>query len=272
MDRIVELIKYLALGVIQGITEILPVSSSGHLVLFQHIFGLKLPGLGFEMFTNMASLIAMIVYFRKDIWALIIGDIKFVFKKDQSHKESFEYTVKLLIAIIPIGIAGLLFKDYMDQFKSLLSVGIALMVTGLLLFSIYKKSISDDGKTEITYQDALAIGLVQSVAILPGVSRSGSTIVGGLFRKISIKSLLKFSFLCYIIISIPTSLLSILDLIDSNESIDYLGYFLAFGITLITTYITATLVMSKVKTKHLLYFSIYVCTVGILALISHFIF
>ncbi|MDY0209993.1 MAG: undecaprenyl-diphosphate phosphatase [Acholeplasma sp.] len=272
MERIVELIKYMFLGVVQGITEILPVSSSGHLVLFQHIFDLRLPGLGFEMFTNMASLIALILFFRKDVWALVVGDFLYVFKKDQTQKPFFQYSLKLLIAVIPIGITGLLFKDYMEQYKTLLSVGIALMVTGVLLFTIYKKSVSDNGKEDITYLDALTIGLFQSVAILPGVSRSGSTLIGGLFRKISIKSLLKFSFLCYIIVSIPTSMLSLIDLSNAGESIDIVGYILAFVVTFVVTYATAKLVMQKLKTKHLLYFSIYVGTVGMLALISYLIF
>lgn len=270
MSNFIELLKYIFLGIVQGITEILPISSSGHLVLFQHILGLKLPGLGFEMFTNMASLIAMIVYFRKDIWTLIVENLQFIFKKDASKKPSFEYALKLLIAVIPIGITGLLFKDYMDEFKTLFAVGIALMVTGLFLLYIHKNRNVEDAKSDITFKDALTIGLFQAIAILPGVSRSGSTIIGGLFRRVSLTALLRFSFLCYIIVSIPTSILSIIDVTTTKLEIDLVGYLLAFMTTLIVTYVTASLVMKKLKTSHLLYFGIYVITVGFIAFASSF--
>ncbi len=108
----IEWIKYILLGIIQGITEILPISSSGHLVLFQYIFDLRQPGLAFEMFTNMASLLAMMVLFYKDIWHLIKQTFNFIFKKDLTAKNDFLYVVKLLIAVIPIGIAGFILKDW----------------------------------------------------------------------------------------------------------------------------------------------------------------
>lgn len=272
MSNFIELLKYIFLGIVQGITEILPISSSGHLVLFQHILGLKLPGLGFEMFTNMASLIAMVIYFRKDLWSLFTDNLQFIFKKDRTKKPAFDYALKLLIAVIPIGITGLLFKDYMDEFKSLLAVGIALMVTGMFLLYIYKNRNVSDAKSDITFVDAITIGLFQAIAILPGVSRSGSTIIGGLFRRVSLKALLRFSFLCYIIVSIPTSILAIMDVTQASVEIDLVGYILAFIATLFTTYITANLVMKKLKTSHLLYFGIYVLTVGLIALVSSFIF
>lgn len=271
MDRIIELLNYIFLGMVQGITEILPISSSGHLVLFQHILGVNLPGLGFEMFTNMASLLAMILFFRKDILTLIKDNLAFIFKKDKTKKSAFEYALKLLIAVIPIGIIGLLFKNELAQFKTLLSVGIALMITGLFLLYIYRFRNETSNDDEISFKDALSIGLFQAIAVFPGVSRSGSTIIGGLFRRVPLKKLLKFSFLCYIIVSIPTSFLAIIEISDTAVEIDLIGYFLAFISTFIFTYFAAKLILKKLQIKHLIYFASYVITVGLIAVVSYFL-
>jgi undecaprenyl-diphosphatase len=268
---VMDWIKYILLGIIQGITEILPISSSGHLVLFQYIFDLKQPGLAFEMFTNMASLIAMVVLFYKDIWHLISQTWRFIFKKDVTAKADFLYVIKLLIAVIPIGILGFILKDWVGSIKSLWFVGLALMLTGTLLLLIYRSRNQVETHDEVTYKDALFIGLTQAIAIFPGVSRSGSTIIGGLSQRLSLKSLLKFSFLCYIIVSIPASLLAILDLTEQAESIDFIGYGLAFLFTLITTYLAAYFVMKKLQIKHLLYFGLYCVSVGLIAFVTYFL-
>lgn len=273
MTQFIEYIKYMILGLVQGITEILPISSSGHLVLFQHLLNLQEPGLTFEMFTNMASFIAIVLLFYKDIWTLIKHFFIFLFKPQQRDevKDDFMYTVKLVIAIIPIGIAGLLFKDYMGEFKTLLSVGIALFLTGGLLIGIYLTRELRTSHEEVTFKDALIMGLTQMFAIFPGISRSGSTIIGGRVQSLSLKSILKFSFLCYILISIPTSALSIYEVIKLGEAINWAGYLLAFGITLVATYFTGKLVMKKLKVDHLIYFGIYCVLIGITAFVLHFV-
>lgn len=268
----IDWIKFIILGLVQGVSEILPISSSGHLVLFQYLFDLKQPGLAFEMFTNMASLLAMIALFYKDIWDLIRKTALYLFKNNQSYKADFEYVLKLAIAVIPIGIFGFILKDWVGSIKSLWFVGVALMLTGSLLLLIYKNRNQSQTHDDVTYQDALFIGLTQAVAIFPGVSRSGSTIIGGLTQKLSLKSLLKFSFLCYIIVSIPASLLAIIDLTEQSEAIDLVGYGLAFIATLVSTYIVGYLVMKRLQIKHLFYFGLYCITVGMIAIITHFIF
>lgn len=268
----IDWIKFIILGLVQGISEILPISSSGHLVLFQYLFDLNQPGLAFEMFTNMASLLAMIALFYKDIWDLIRKTAAYLFKKDQSCRTDFEYVVKLAIAVIPIGLLGFILKDWVGSIKSLWFVGIALMVTGSLLLLIYRNRNQNQTHDHVTYKDALFIGLTQAIAIFPGVSRSGSTIIGGLSQKLSLKSLLKFSFLCYIIVSIPASMLAIFDLTEQSESIDMIGYGLAFVATLISTYIVGYLVMKRLQIKHLLYFGLYCIFVGMIAIIAHFLF
>ena len=267
-----EIIKYIILGIVQGVTEILPISSSGHLVLFQELFGLHEPGLVFEMFTNMASFLALLILFHKDVIKLVKGFTLYIFSKEkEAYKEDFFYVIKLIIAVIPIGIFGLLFKDYMASIKNLLTVGLSLMATGALLLTIFFTRNSIKDHDEITYKDSIVIGLVQSFAIFPGISRSGSTIIGGRSSKISLQSILKFSFLAYLLISVPTSILGIYDLTQTTQSINVLGYSLAFIATFIFTFITGYLVMKKLRVEHMVYFGIYCSIVGLLAF-SLFIF
>ena len=141
MTAFIELLKYILLGIVQGFTEILPISSSGHLVIFQFLLKLEQPGLIFEMFTNTASFIALFIFFYKDIFHLIKQTWAFIIKKDQEAKQDFFYVLKLLIAVIPIGIFGLLLKDHLALFKSPFYVGLSLIITGSLLFLIYKKEM-----------------------------------------------------------------------------------------------------------------------------------
>lgn len=273
MENIIIYLKYIILGLIQGITEILPVSSSGHLVIFQTLLNVKEPGLTFEMFTNMASLIAMIILFYKDIWKLIKATWFFLFYKERrdEFKCDFLYVVKLIIALIPIGIFGFIFRKQMGDIKNLLTVGISLMITGTLLLLIYfTRNISEEHE-EVTFKDATFMGITQIGAIFPGVSRSGSTIIGGRINRLSLPSVLKFSFLLYILISIPTSALSLYEVIKLSESINWIGYSLSFLITLAATYFTARLVMKRLKVEHLIYFGIYCVIIGLAVFTIFFI-
>lgn len=264
----IEIIKYIILGIVQGITEILPISSSGHLVLFQELLNLKEPGLVFEMFTNMASFLALFLLFYKDVFKLIKSFFLYLFKKEKDeYKSDFLYVIKLLIVVLPIGVFGLLFKDSMANIKNLLTVGISLIITASLLLTIYftKEKIKDH--VDITFKDAVIIGLTQSFAIFPGISRSGSTIIGGRLSKVNLQSILKFSFLAYLVISVPTSLLSIYEITQGTYEINVLGYSLAFVFTFVTTFITGFLVMKKLKVDHMKYFGIYCFIIGLLAIL-----
>ncbi|MFA7423070.1 MAG: undecaprenyl-diphosphate phosphatase [Acholeplasmataceae bacterium] len=263
----IEIIKYILLGIIQGITEIFPVSSSGHLTLFSHLFNIDLTNLTiFLMVTNTGSFLALLFYFRNDIKELIIGTYKFVFKKEENYKQDFHYVLKLMIAVIPIGIFGLLFKDMLPN--DLLSVGFALILTSGLLFYVY--IVRDiEWKNEVSWKNALIMGSFQMFAIFPGISRSGITMTGGLVQKIELKKVLKFSFLSYIIVSVPVMLLGFYDALHASESIHVLGYALAFVMSFIFSLISVRILYKYVKVKNLIYFSIYCLIVGGLSIILH---
>lgn len=273
MGKFVVYLKYLILGVVQGVAELLPISSSGHIALFQELFKIEDPGLTFEMFTNMASLIALILIFHKDIWALIKGFFLFIFKKEdrQIHQDNFLYSLKLVVAVIPIGILGFLLRKHLPEIKSLLTIGIGLFITGSFLLIIYLRRNKYESHDEVTWKDACFIGFFQTFALAPGISRSGSTFAGGRASRLSLRSIIKFSFLCYIIISIPTSFLGFYDLSQSGEAINWLGYSLAFVATFIFTFITAKLVLEKLKLDHFIYFSIYCLIISSLAITLYFL-
>ena len=133
-----DFIKYVLLGLVQGVTEPLPISSSGHLQIFKNVFNLDAAGdLNFDIFVNFGSLLAIIFYYRSFLKEILGGALNYIFKKNKAKKDEFIYCVYVVVATIPAGIAGLLLKDVIaNTFSSLLSVGICLFITGLLLLFI----------------------------------------------------------------------------------------------------------------------------------------
>ena len=270
MENILLLLKYIFLGIIQGFTEPLPISSSGHLVIFQELFNLSIAGINFEIIVNTGSLIAIIIIFYKDIVSLVKNSLLYLFKKQIEFKKDFLYVVMLVIAVIPAGLVGFIFKDSFDTISdNLWVVGISLIVTAIAL-SLVGKSAVENTNEELTFVDALIIGIFQVFALIPGISRSGSTMVGGLSRKIKFEDTMKFSFLLYIPISLAASLLSILDLSGSEDAF-IAGYIGAFLVSIITTYFAVKWFFKMVRKGNLKYFSIYCFTVGTIVIISKII-
>ncbi|HHX75757.1 MAG TPA: undecaprenyl-diphosphate phosphatase, partial [Acholeplasmataceae bacterium] len=256
MTYIVELIKYILLGIIQGITEIFPISSSGHLVFFSNIF-MGGENLGesltlFLMITNFGSFLALLIYYFSDVKKLVTSSFKFVFngeaRKDEETQNDFHYALKLIIAVIPIGIAGLLIKDHLPT--NLLSIGISLCMTALLLFLVFLLR-HKQFESKITWMRAGMIGIFQMFAVFPGISRSGITLVGGLSQKIEIKEVMRFSFLSYLLVSIPVSLLGLFDAIKNPGIIHIPGFILAFLFSFIFSLLTIKLMHKYVTVKNL---------------------
>lgn len=256
----IEFIKYVILGIIQGISEILPISSSGHLIIFSKILNVNIEALPiFLIITNIGSFLALMIFFRKDIANLSSGTWKYLVKRDESTKEDFYYVLKLFIAIIPIGVMGLLFKDIIRQ--DLFTIGFSLIITAIMLFVIYK-SKDIQWKNEISFKHALVMSVFQMFALVPGISRSGFTMSGGLIQKLDIKKVIRFSFLSYILISIPITLLGIYDLFHTSESIHLYGYVAAFIMSFTFSLITVKWIYKLVTVRNLLYFSIYLVIMG----------
>jgi undecaprenyl-diphosphatase len=204
----------LLLGIVQGITEFLPISSDGHLVVVQHILGYSESLLVFDVFVHAGTLLAILVFFRRPVYQHTVG----VFKADGD--KSRKLLLYIIIASIPAGIVGLTLEDSIEKlFASATATGYFWILNGLVLLIIPKLRIGNKDYSEISWRDALLIGMAQSTAILPGVSRSGTTISTGMARGMEPVHAANFSFLMAIPAILGAILLQVDDalLIDSHE-------------------------------------------------------
>jgi undecaprenyl-diphosphatase len=199
-----NLLEAFFLGLIQGITEFLPISSSAHLVIAQQLMGLNMPGLAFEVFLHFASLLAVLIYFRRDIVEIVTGFFKYLSSRQEQHRGSFLFTVYLLLATAITGVLGVLLEDLLaDKLKSMTTIAISLFATGVFLFLIERvRRYGSRTAEQMTVLDALWIGLGQTVAVIPGISRAGSTLVVALWCGLEKETAVRFSFL----LSVPVIL------------------------------------------------------------------
>ena len=250
------------LGLVQGLTEFLPVSSSGHLVIFRELLGAEAPSdLVFEITVHVATALATIVVFRKQILDLLQGLFKF------KYNQQTDFIAKLVVSMIPVAIVGFFFKDKVEElFSSLLVVGCALMVTALLLFLSDRVKARKEGK-EITFGQALVMGLGQAVAVIPGLSRSGTTISAGLLSGASRNKVAEFSFLMVLVPILGEAFLDLVggDLATSSISIAplVLGFLAAFFSGLFA----CKAMIALVKKAGLKWFALYCAIVGLIVII-----
>jgi len=263
-----ELIKSIILGIIQGLTEFLPVSSSGHIQIASELLKLDFGQSGNLLFTvavHAATTCSTIIVFRKELLEIFKNLLKF--KWDNNTK----FVLCIIISMIPVAIVGLFFKDTVETFFNgeLIYVGLALLVSASLLIMSQIKRVKTE--KEITPIKAFIVGLAQAIAVLPGLSRSGATISTGLLLGINRKKIAKFSFLMVII---PILGETFLDLIKgdfsaelSNISIEALicGFIAAF----LSGIFACKAMISLVSKKKLHYFAIYCSIVGIIIIISY---
>jgi len=184
------------LGMVQGLTEFLPVSSSGHLVLFPWFFGWKDPGLAFDVFLHLGTLLAVFGYFFRDWMGLIkAGVMSIIDRRIGFDRERMLFWL-LILGSIPAGLAGLLFHDVVESvFRDPLLIAIPLAAVGFLLYWVDGNYPSLRQVEELTFKDAFWIGIAQACAIIPGVSRSGSTMTMGRYRGLNREAAARFSFL-----------------------------------------------------------------------------
>lgn len=267
-----NLLIYIFLGFIQGITEPIPVSSSGHLLIFQKLVG-SIDKIDFEILatiTNLGSFVAICLIFKDKIIELIKAFFGYLKTKDKKYYSDYRYCFKIILATIPAGIMGLIVTklgifDVLE--KNVKFVGATLLITALFLFLI-KDFKGEKKEKNITFKDALIVGLFQVVALIPGISRSGSTIVGGMFRNFDRETAFNFSFILYIPISIATTLLGLKDLFGADLSINTIMLYLASMITaFFFTYISLNWFRKIVTKGKLIYFVYYCLAVGTLVLI-----
>ena len=269
MDKLLEILKYLFLGLFQGLTEPIPISSSGHLVLAQHFLDIKIEGMSFELFVNTASLIAVLLIYRKDLVRLTTNGINYIVKREESSKADFRFIIYLIIATIPAGVIGVLFDDVIASIfkEGIRLIGITLIVTGIALWFI-RNMKGRKGDSELRLRDAIIIGLAQAMALIPGISRSGATIVAAMGLGMKQETALRFSFLLFIPVSFGGMLLSVTDIVGDPQ-INQLAipYIVAFLGSLVASYYSLKWFMNIMARGNLKYFSFYCFIAGILAIV-----
>lgn len=264
-----SIFQSIILGIVQGLTEFLPVSSSGHIELGKVLLGIDANdfiGIEYTILVHVATALASVIVFYKDILAIIEGLLEF------RNNFALNYAGKLILSSIPVVIIGLLFEKQLDALFSgnIVLVGGMLLVTALLLFLTTR--VQSEGKV-IGYGNAIVIGLAQMCAILPGISRSGATIATALLMNVDKERAARFSFLMVLIPIFGKALLDAKTILaDSSQwtlgwDITIAGFMASF----ISGLFACTIMLRIVKRGKLYYFSIYCVIVGVLAIVSGFL-
>jgi undecaprenyl-diphosphatase len=248
---LVTLIEAFILAVVQGLTEWLPVSSSGHLVIFQHFLGLN-PPLIFDLMLHIGTLTVVLVVFRQDI----IDILKALTRRD-TRSDDGRLAIYIVVGSIPITIVGVTLRNTIEKlFSNLLAVGIALLVTAAILFVSEKRT----GNKKIKTADSLIVGLAQAAALIPGISRSGTTISTGLLRKIDKQTAFKFSFLLSAPTIVGATVFELKDLTITN--IDAACIFLGTIVSMVVGYISLKILQKIVMSQKFHLFANYCAVVG----------
>lgn len=250
------LLKVLILSVLQGVAEFLPISSSGHLVLGKDFLGLDEAGIRLDIALHMGTLLAVFAFY----WMVIVRIVR---------NFEWSYVLKILLSAVPAGIVGVLFKDQLEElFSSSLAVGIALMCTGVMLTAT---RFLGRGEKSVTFLSAIWMGLAQAVAILPGVSRSGSTLVAARLSKIDAEKAAEFSFLMS---APPIAGAALLEILKSFKGAEASGAEISWGLCALGAAVSAVvgfaalkLLLKSLKSDKFWLFGPYCLAAGFLAVV-----
>lgn len=289
-----DLINAIIMGLVQGIAEFLPISSSGHLAIFQQLLHMKMDnGLFFDVMLHIGTLVAVFIAFWKDIQELIvegfkiIGDffinvgrlIKYAFtRKPVEFKQVIStpyrrFVILIIISTIPIAIIGALFNDAIERAtQSLIVPGLCLILTGILLLVADRTKTGHKTEKNATFKDAGFIGLAQGIAILPGLSRSGTTITACLLSGFDKTYAVKYSFIMSIPAVLGAAILEIKDVsLSTLTQNNLMNYLVGTVIAGVVGYISIKTMLVIVRGKKFYGFSIYCFIIGIIAVIGYFV-
>lgn len=271
-------IEAIVMGIFQGVAEFLPISSSGHLALLQYLFGITEGNLFFSEMLHFGTLISIIIVYFKDVKQIVVEFLSLIVnlfrgKRPKTLTWHQKLGVFIITGSIPTAIIGLTFEDFFASlYTSLIPIGIALIITGFLLWFAEKRGSEVKDVNNMTYLDSIIIGICQGLAIIPGISRSGSTIVAGLFRGLEKPIATKYSFLLALPALFGAFLMGMVKVYRGSEGVVVnmplvVGVFLSMIVGVISI---KTLIKMLSKNK-LHYFSYYLWVVGSLTVISQLI-
>ena len=271
------ILQAIILGIVQGLTEFLPISSSGHLVILPFFLNWNLPEKEtfiFNVLVQIGTLAAVIFYFRTELMAIISGFFKQLFQGKPFATADSRLAWLLIVATIPAGLAGLFLQDLIEQtFASPLFAGIALFITAITMLVAERVNLQIGDMQDITLVEALLMGLMQSLALFPGISRSGATISGGMLRQINRKAAAKFSFLMAIPIMLAAGGLSSYQMLtevpDLGQFLPMMG--IGFLTALIVGYVAIRWLLKFLSKHSLIYFSIYCTLLGLVTILIWFL-
>jgi undecaprenyl-diphosphatase len=264
------------LGIIQGLTEFLPISSSGHLVIVPYLFNWNIPpnqAFVFDVLVQVATLVAVFAYFWRDLGEIareVIHGIRF---RKPFDSQPARLGWQILLATIPAGIIGFFLKDTVEQaFASPLTTAIFLFGTAILLVIAELVGKRNRSLTELTWVDALWVGFFQAVSIFPGISRSGATMTGGMTRNLDRPGAARFSFLMSIPVMLAAGILAAFDLVQTPELVKMLPVFIpGFIVAGVTGYLAIRWLL-RYLLRHTFYdFAIYCFIIGLITLVTYLI-
>jgi undecaprenyl-diphosphatase len=271
-----SILQAFILGIVQGLTEFLPISSSAHLVLVPFFLGWKIPAdqeFPFDVLVQLGTLLAVIIYFRKDLWAIIVAFIQGLIQRKPFAEFDSRMGWYLILATIPASIIGLLIKDQVEAaFGSPVATGVFLFVTAFFLLLAEQIGKRTRPLESLTWKDALWVGIWQIISLFPGVSRSGSTIAGGMTRNLTRPAAARFSFLMMVPVMLAAGLLTTLDLLKVPNLSSFLPVMaIGFITAAIVGYIAIRWLLSFLVSHSLRWFAVYCIIVGAITLIVAYV-
>jgi undecaprenyl-diphosphatase len=257
------LFEIVILAIIQGLTEFLPISSSAHLILPAAVLGWHNQGLAFDVAVHVGSLLAVMIYFRNDIIRMTIAWFRHGFSQQQTTDSRLAWWV--ILATIPAVVAGFLLKDWIEVYaRSASVIAATTIIFGLLLWYADVKAKHIQTLKTLSFKQAAIIGLAQAVALIPGTSRSGITMTAGLMLGLNRESAARFSFLLSIPVILGAGALSVLDLVEQSDSVDWNALIYGAGFSFVSAYLCIFLFLSWISKIGMLPFVIYRLLLGVI--------
>jgi undecaprenyl-diphosphatase len=275
----VETIESIILGIVQGITEFLPISSSAHIIIVPWFFGWGEPGLTFNVAVHMGTLLAVLLFFRKDIFAMALALPRGIAAGKPLADPMSRMALIILAGSIPAGLIGLTFGDQIEGFfhegsdssTAFIIIAVMLIVVGLLMLLVERMLPQHREFDRITWRDGIVIGVAQAIALIPGTSRSGSTITAGMILGLKKEVAARFSFLLGIPVVAGAGMMEGVRLAERGLPADErLPFIVGAVVSLVVGYLSIAFLLRFLQTNSVLVFTIYRCGLGVIMLVLIF--